>query len=263
MLKKNWAMILLAVVLVAIVGVSCNTNPSDHKQQQGTTTHAPVAGVPDDNQCQSCQYSQAPQGPPGRRGMVAWPNGVTALGVLLTLYFIAWQALLTRRAVASAENSSKQELRAYLSVVIDTGSFQDRPNGVKFEGTPAVRNMGKTPAYNVRYKTNSGILREPLAENLILSHGQKTVGEYVLGMGQNYTIHIIMDDYVDQSDVPDIMSGTKGRALYYWGFLDYDDVFGDPHTTEFCHRLFFVPDQTNPTKYKVNGNYMAGRNRET
>jgi hypothetical protein len=82
-------------------------------------------------------------------------------------------------------------------------------------------------------------------------------------MNEDKVMHIVMDDYCDQNDVKDIMDGTKGRALYYWGKVIYDDAFGDTHWTEFCHRIFFVPDPNNPGTFKVHGHYIPGRNKAT
>jgi hypothetical protein len=249
-MKMSWPIVVFAIVLVAILGLSCYTNQP---------TYIPQSQAPHS----SPQVQMVSDLPTGWQRLFEWPEGITVLVVTLTLFFIAWQATLTRQAILSSESSSKTELRAYLGVVVSGGSFQDRDKKIKFEGIPVLKNSGKTPAHNVIYRTNSAVLREPLDKNWNLPPGKEEVGEYDLGSNQNYTLHIIMDDYVDPKDVADIMSGTKGRAFYYWGTINYDDAFGDAHVTQFCHRLFFVPSEKKPGTYNVFGNYVAGRNSST
>jgi len=42
--------------------------------------------------------------------------------------------------------------------------------------------------------------------------------------------------------------------MYVWGFITYEDVFGESHTTKFCHRLTWLPAGN------VYGYYIPGRN---
>ncbi len=243
-MRKSLPITVLAILLLAILVVSSYTRP----RHQGSKDEV--------NQAQTADP------PVGLSRLVAWPEGVTVLALVLTLFFIAWQAMLTRQAILSSEESSKIELRAYIVVVLNSGSYQDHDNEIKFEGSPAIQNTGKTPAHNVKYRTNSAVIKEPLAPRYNFAPGQDAAGEYVLGMNQNYVLHIVAQDFVDPKDVTDIMEG-KGRAFYYWGVIDYDDVFGESHFTEFCHRIFFYPDTEKPGQFRVNGTYIAGKNNAT
>jgi len=90
--KKNLPIILLGIALVAVIALSCYKVPSK---------------------------------------IFAWPEGVTALAVLFTLFFIAWQALLMRQSVSASDEVSKRELRAYLTVVIGDATFQERRDEAK------------------------------------------------------------------------------------------------------------------------------------
>jgi hypothetical protein len=134
---------------------------------------------------------------------------------------------------------------------------------IKFEGTPVLTNTGKIPAHRVRFRANAAIIKEPLPQNYVFAPGQNEIGEYVLGMKSPMVMHIVVDDYCDQQDVEDIMSGTNGRALHYWGKVSYDDAFGESHETEFCHRICFYPDPEHVGHYKVSGHYLPGRNQAT
>jgi hypothetical protein len=261
--KKNWPILVLGALLIAIIGVSCYANPSYQDKQNRADNSSPVAGITKTEATQRGQYTQPPERPPVWRRILTWPEGDTALAIFLTLWFIAWQAFLTRQAIVSSEASSKAQLRAYLGVMIATGSYQERDKGIKFDGSPVLENTGKTPAHNVRYRNNVAIIKEPIPPGYIFSPGQNEIGPYVLGIHLPVVMATVMDDFCDQQDVASIMKGTEGRALYCWGKILYDDAFGESHETEFCHRMFFVENSEKPGTYNVRGNYVAGRNKAT
>ena len=132
-ISKNRPIILLGIVLVAIVVVSCHVDPRH-------------------------------QGKPIWRTLLTWPEGVAALAVLLTLFFIAWQAILMRQSVTASEEVSKRELRAYLTVVIGQAIFQERRSvedggDLMFECRPLIVNSGQTPARKVTFKARAAIIR--------------------------------------------------------------------------------------------------------
>jgi hypothetical protein len=261
---RNWPIVLLAAVLVVILGMSCYTDPSYQDKQNGAGNSSPTAVITQTEASHPSQETQTTKHPPrGWRKLFVWPEGVTALAVLSTLFFIGWQALLTRQAIASSDSVSRAELRAYVGVTIGAGSYQEREKDIKFGGNPVLTNTGKTPAHKVRYRNNAAILREPLPPNYVFAPGQNEVGEYVIGMNLPMTMFIVVDDFCDEQDVASIMTGTNGRALYCWGKVVYEDAFGDEHETDFCHRMYFFPNPDNPGVYKVDGNYIPGRNKAT
>src|ERR1035437_10680120 len=120
-MKKNLPIILLGIALVAVVALSCYTNPSI---------------------------------------ILAWPEGVAALAVLFTLFFIAWQAFLMRQSVSAFDEVSRRELRAYLTVALGTAIPQqhrdkDKGGDLKFECDPLLVNTGRTPARNITFKARA------------------------------------------------------------------------------------------------------------
>lgn len=48
------------------------------------------------------------------------------------------------------------------------------------------------------------------------------------------------DDFCPDEEVESIKVGGKGRVLYVWGIVTYKDVFGESHSTKFCHTVNFV-----------------------
>jgi len=268
-MKKNWPIIVLLVVVVGIIWMSCYTDPSGDSKEQGGSYSAPVSSVATNQPADGSKKENAPKHPKRWVRLVQWPNGVETVGIMATLIFIGWQALLTRQAIASSDSAARAELRAYVGVTINTAVYQERDKEIRFECSPAVTNTGKTPAHEVKYRNNIGILKEPLPTGYTFAAGQDEVGEYVLGLNSPMVMNVIMEDYIDQQDVESIMSGIAGRALYCWGKVTYKDVFGDAQFTEFCHRMYFVANAKDPLKpeapttYRVFGNYLPGRNKSS
>jgi hypothetical protein len=158
----------------------------------------------------------------------------TMLLALVTggLVWVAYQQFKTPRA----------QLRAYLSVVIGSGAYQDRSRNIRFEGAPTLRNNGQTPAYKVRFEIRAAII----PDNLVADYEFKVPASGVesqstIGPGEERILRAWLPDYVNDSDVPDIKS-AKGRALHVWGIVHYEDVFRQPHFVKFCQHLVWLPD---------------------
>lgn len=69
----------------------------------------------------------------------------------------------------------------------------------------------------------------------------KLTGGTVVGPNQDRTLGALIDEWVDDNRVSGIKEGTDG-ALCVWGTVDYEDVFGNPHFTNFCQILTWLPN---------------------
>jgi hypothetical protein len=229
-MRKNLPIILLGIVLLAVVGVSCYTNP------------------------------QAAAGPPSVARLFAWPSGVETLAVLFTLFFIAWQALLMRQSVAGAEDSSKRELRAYLTVVVGEATFQerrpaDKGGNLMFGCRPLVVNTGRTPARNIIFKARAAIMPFPLPKETHLPEAtDKSVEGNVLGPQQQANMFSVVEGYRSDQESEQIKHGIGDMGLYTWGLVTYEDVFGETHFTRFCQRTYWDLSD------RVRCHYIPGRN---
>jgi hypothetical protein len=158
-------------------------------------------------------------------------------------------------AVASKQSidSLRQQMRARLTVIIGGGVPQDREKNLKFEGRPTILNTGFTPARNVRTRTKSAILPIPLPADFdqSIASGEDEGGNFI-GAHQNAQTSAVVEEYVPDEQVEDIKTG-KGPGMYTWGFVTYEDVLGESHTTKFCHRLTYLEGN-------VFGYYIPGRN---
>jgi hypothetical protein len=220
-MKKQLPIILLGISLVVVVVLTCYNNPSK---------------------------------------ILAWPEGVTALAVLFTLFFIAWQALLMRQSVSASDEVSKRELRAYLTVVIGTAFFQERRDeakggDLKFESDPLLVNTGRTPARNITFKARAAILPVPLPQGINLPDApDEGIGGSILGPQQNANLFAIVDGFCADKEVDSIKYAKGDKGLYVWGRVTYEDVFGENHFTLFCQHIYWNLGG------HVRGHYIPGRN---
>jgi hypothetical protein len=229
-MRKNLPIILFGSALIVLILVSCLATPPN------------------------------PENTPAWRTVLAWPAGAATLGVLLTLFFIAWQAILMRHSVSAADEASKRELRAYLGVVIGSALFQQRRpqnkgGDLKFECRPLLVNNGRTPARKIIFKARAAIMPIPLPKETNLPDApDEGIGGNILGAGHNANMFAIVEGFCADNEVAEIKKGNGTKGLYTWGRITYEDVFGESHFTLFCQHIYWDPDG------KVGGHYIPGRN---
>ena len=163
-----------------------------------------------------------------------------------------------QREIADRQKQvSEMQLRAYLSVVIGDGIYQEREKELRFEGRSILVNQGPTPARKVSHISRAGIFPVPLPEGFVFPDlpGQKA-DENMIGPNQNRILSAAIDGYVDDGVVDDIKKG-KGRGLYIWGAVTYEDAFEQKRETLFCHLITWLPND------KVWGYYIPNRNSAT
>jgi hypothetical protein len=169
------------------------------------------------------------------------------------------KSLQTTAEVSSESiKALSKQMRAYLFVNIGTAVFQDRAVGLKFEGKPLLINTGHTPARKIRFNAKAAILASPLPGDYVLAMpGDDALGSPTtnLGAGQNAIMNAVIDDFVDDAEVEDIKL-SRGKALYVWGLVKYEDVFGEDQTVHFCQSMIWIGD-------KVMGYFTPGRNDST
>jgi hypothetical protein len=132
-----------------------------------------------------------------------------------------------------------------LSVIVGTAVYQDRGKNLRFEAKPAIVNNGPTPAYNVRYRAKAEILTDSIAANYVFTEPPDVPkSQSSIGPHENRLLSAILDHFVADNEIDDILQG-RGKALFVWGVVHYDDVFGQPHFTQFCQRLVWLQDRSN------------------
>jgi hypothetical protein len=143
-------------------------------------------------------------------------------------------------SVAIGKERSAAQMRAYLTVLVGGAIYQERDKNLKFEGKPILANTGHTPAHKVSYSANAQILPVPLPTDFTFPVSSHRTGSGLLGPQQKFILNAVALDYVADDEVGNIKLG-KGRALYVWGDVTYEDIFGERHFTNFCQRLLWTP----------------------
>ena len=165
-----------------------------------------------------------------------------ATAIIAAFTFTLWRATseqgrLTRMAIDDARKSNKREMRAYLSVVVGGADYQDRETNFKFAGYPILKNNGRTPAYKIRYWSKAEIIPDALIENYQFQIiPTQELSQASIGPGEDRILTCIVPEFVNYAEVSDIKIG-KGKALWVWGTLHYEDAFGDSHHVNFSQRL--------------------------
>jgi len=166
---------------------------------------------------------------------------------------IAVSSKAATESVAALKDRTARQMRAYLCVVVGSGTFQEQVHGLKFAGSPSLINCGHTPAYKVSYRAKAAILPVPLPEDFTFPLPDESVGGSVLGPQQNAVLNAIVDDFCADEEVEGIKVG-QDKVLYIWGIVNYKDVFGENHFTKFCQTVNFFRVGT---ENKVTGFYIA------
>lgn len=149
----------------------------------------------------------------------------------------------TKKIVSTMESNAKKQLRSYLSVIIDTGIYQDEK--LLFEAKPSLRNTGFTPAYKVSYWAKAGVFPSPLPDNFTLtSEAEMTKRDAVLAPHHSFQLSALVEKRFGDSEAEDIKFG-KGKKVYVWGKVIYEDIFGETHYTNFFHGISWLVNTVN------------------
>jgi hypothetical protein len=154
---------------------------------------------------------------------------------------IAISASAATESVAALRERTAQQMRAYLSVVVGTGIYQDKAKNLKFQAQPLVVNAGHTPAHKVSFKAKTEVLPVPLPDAFTFPLPVSVTGGAVVGPQQSFTLSPMVDDFSDEAEVEKIKR-AEGKALFAWGIITYEDVFGQSHQTRFCQIVTWLPD---------------------
>jgi type II secretory pathway pseudopilin PulG len=159
-------------------------------------------------------------------------------GLILTLLMTARAAraasrasAATEQAVALAERTAKQQLRAYVSFAGFSLVIRNDCDGKAREGEFAAEwlNGGQTPAAGVDDTINWRVFDGELPEDFRFppSERQDAFGALTLGPGRGFT------STSTRLDLDALRALTRADKLaYVWAAVDYVDTFGEARRTE-------------------------------
>jgi len=185
---------------------------------------------------------------------MAWGwNIIISISDLLEKHIAAITAVIAVAAVVQwreSRKASERQLRAYLSVVIGQGGhIQDRPNGVRFEGSPIIRNSGQTPAYKVRLWHRAEVLPNNVIPNFDFTIVETNeTSEATIGPQETRHMRVVVPGLIADVDVHGAQYGV-GPCLWIWGLIKYEDAFGYARFTKFCQRLYWLHGGTVEGEY--------------
>jgi|SRR5579859_929432 len=159
-------------------------------------------------------------------------------------------------SVAALRERTAQQMRAYLTIMVGSASFQERDKNIRFEARPLLINCGHTPAHEVAYKAKAAILPVPLPADFDFPLPQDFIGSSIVGPQQTNILAAMIDDFLPDAEVAEIKTGQH-RALYVWGLVTYKDIFDIEQTTRFCQLIYWLTD-TN-----IFGVYISRHNQAT
>jgi len=196
--------------------------------------------------------------------LIAWPEGITAWLLLLTLAAIVWQAWETRKAADAALESAKAAVaqikamkdkdRARLSIAFpldDLETFDTRFNNAELlELFMDVVKDGESFADNVRASGYATITKAAALEGVLLpSQGEPLqIPSVIRNAPPDKPIRVSLapSGFGTFIGIPaeKMKSVREGQAfLQIIGEITYNDVFGDPHTTPF-HYVWQALDES-------------------
>ena len=152
-------------------------------------------------------------------------------GLIALLLWAVWlQGRASRRLVAEAMLSAERQQRAYLAVVPRTIAGV-RPNSV---GTIewVIRNLGQTPARQVRPRYNWAVLPNPLPSRHKFAKPAREFPNTFAVMPRDETVSYFEGDAAFTAEQIEAISRNEAR-LYCWGHTEYQDVFGATWRTGF------------------------------
>lgn len=191
-----------------------------------------------------------------------WLTGATVALAVITFFLALYTARLweaTSKLVAGSERTAAMQMRAYCTVIVNDGVFQESGKNIRFEARPRIVNTGNTPAHKVRYRAAAAILPIALPDDFTFPLPDTDIGGAVLGPHHHFDIGAVVDNFVLDADVESIKR-CRENALHIWGTLSYMDIFGEERKTKFCHMvIWFNIDGKEP----VFGYYNARHNEAT
>jgi hypothetical protein len=229
--------------------------PAQAAPQNGATTDdgAPYqarcdkpASGDDANYCEQRKAAEA------AKDQARWALGQLIVGVLGTaavvgsLFYTAKAALAADAAAKAAQSAvdetratARTELRAYITMDVGRFGHQDGGTGFKYEARPLVRNAGSTPARSLRHSSEVKFLSDPLPSGFKPSVAEDPdATTTTLGGGHTVEAIKVMDGLLTDSELEE-WKGHRGRKIYVFGTVYYEDVFGEPHVTDYGFKLLW------------------------
>lgn len=162
------------------------------------------------------------------------------------LWFVTWIGILRQ----SREIRILQ--RAYISA--EPGGVSKSESSKECHPNIIIRNAGNLPAGNVRWVIYRETDKNRLRTNLPIDES-KVGGLITLTPG---AVMIQGGDTIEVGDESHNIRRERGLYLYVWGAIIYEDGFGNPRGTRFCHRYNLINLRDDGEPITMTGGRYAG-----
>jgi hypothetical protein len=195
--------------------------------------------------------------------MIGLTGVLAAVAIAQALLFL-WQLRMVRRSLTDSKTAADaakmaavaaeasivemgriavREQRAYLSISFGGVVPQDRETAYRFEVRMKLKNDGKTPAYNVTFRTAADVLPMPLPDDFgfPLPDVDPNRSVSVIGPDQDKVLTAVIGRLLSDSEVEQLKKRPE-QGFYIWGQVNYDDAFGVRRVVRFCQTLAWMSD---------------------
>jgi hypothetical protein len=250
-LSKEFLIAVIASLAIAIIALSLWGKPYNPPRNYGSqqtnsdqkvTAPLPTAQIKCDPNCTAKNPDQI-RNNNAFSGIVDkfFDDPVIGLtgGILVANFLLVIVVILQ---VREAGKSAERELRAYLSVETGMTYRQSQKYHTRFEFRPNVVNNGKTPASNVRIRSNvvSRMGAVPVNFDFALpppAQGNASVA--TIGPGKEKFHQSIFPRFLRWRELRE--HGTGNRSFHLWGEVTYDDIFKNTRRHTYFSFLIMVP----------------------
>jgi hypothetical protein len=234
-----WGKFLMAVSVVigALTLMTYEEHKSSDKYQRDCQSHVPA--VPSTRSRDSANRTDECQDPkkymPWWYVLIAWPDGIGAWAVILTVIVISWQSYETRKAAEATEiavrlqkDIGKRQLRAYM--VLRRARLILHEDGF-VEAKIELANCGQTPAYDLRGASLCRFTTYPI-RNVPPIPGGMRQSQSTIGAGRAF--HILApggrhDNGNREHLLRKLSAGDVNLVYCTNSYYTYKDIFQDSH----------------------------------
>lgn len=179
-------------------------------------------------------------------GVAAVAQAFAGIFMMRGLRHAEAQAKAAAEAVVTAQIASERQLRAYVDCV-KAALSAPLAVGEGYELKVCVKNLGQTPARNVRVRVvlvitnlNVTVVDKELFDRIPIRDEVSSDGS--LGSGVEANVTFVKSAEEAAALIPDLLNSR--RKLLIKGRVDYVDIFGVPRWSTFARHLNSPADQT-------------------
>jgi hypothetical protein len=130
----------------------------------------------------------------------------------------------------------QMQMRAYLTILVGSFYEQDFGKNASLQIHPTILNTGNTPAHEVSYRGCIVVRPFPPGPDFDLTMPPlpEEGSRITIGPHQTTSMPFNADRWYSDEEIAEIKLARDSR-VYIYGTVNYIDVFGYPHFTNFCY----------------------------